>query len=177
MWYDLNEFPLDHTTQGIYILLNPSDVKLGKTSNPIKTKSQYERSCANAQMIFIPTDKMDKVETIILNLLVGFRIKKNNSSMLTEVIKIDLDLLKKIVEFSIEQCDFIEDENLCRSTNTISNIKIINNNFVITELIKQLVLNFNTIYSLPMELDDGCYSYFLNYEDLCKYIYYYLPVR
>ena len=169
LWYDLSKVCYENVN-GIYILLNHDSLKLGKTTNSSNTKREYERQCGNAKMIFIPTLNADKVETQVLNLLVEFRIKKLYSNVLTELVKIDIESLKKIVEFCIGNCNYIDDEKLCRSINTISDIKIISNRLVITNLIGTLVSNFNVNFSMPMELDNGNYSYLLNHNDLNNYM-------
>jgi len=180
-WFNVDKESISPNPQnGVYIMKMDTArlLKFGKSSNMLKTKQQYERA-GNIDMVCLFYEKIDELESFVLNILSTFRIQKTGCDYLTEVLNINREVLKDIVKWCITNIHIYDIKiPLCRSIktreNTLMKIDSLISYTESTELCIIIIQKYNVQYYFPMEITYGqtaCYSYFLGLQDLYKCIH------
>jgi len=151
---------------------SPNNVfKVGKTINQATTKAGYERS-GNVNMIWCPVrfDCTDNAEKLILNIFSPYRTQKTTNNCLLEEITMDINILKIIIEWCVNNVwrFDISTINRCVSVNTISKHRNKIPLEIWTDLCDKLIESMGINYPFPMlisENDFDFYAYLLNQHD------------
>lgn len=146
--------------------------KVGKTKNKQSTQTEYERSgLVNMDWCPVRLGHMDDAEKLILNIFAPYRTQKPLSYHLTEEITMDINVLKIVIEWcvnNIYRFD-ISNTNRCTSINTIEKNRLNLPYLMWTELCEKMISDLGMCYPVPMLIDYGnntCdYSYYLNSAD------------
>ena len=151
--------------------------KIGMTKNKKATLHTYGR-CGNIYINFYPVDDhLSQVEAAILNLLIPYRTKRNNDTVLTnysytgiailgtnsksnnksltEEVNLDTHILDSIIKICIDYSNFIDKNiSVCRSITTTNHRKIMDALFL-THCCIYLIDKFNVNMASPMEICDS----------------------
>tara|TARA_B100001989_G_C24477103_1_gene432407 strand:+ start:97 stop:630 length:534 start_codon:yes stop_codon:yes gene_type:complete len=165
---------------GIYLLKknNETFTKLSKTNNIRQTYSTFKKEINNIQFISFDINSNSKclsnLESFLLTLFSEFRLKKLKSNYLTEFIDIDINILKIVIKYLINNIYWFENNEFeyPKCENQIySNLNklIISNKILIDYIIKDLIEKLGINYPTPMEVENEEFQVYLDYSDL-KYL-------
>ena len=161
---------------GIYLLKknNETFTKLSKTNNIRQTYSTFRKEINNIQFISFDINTNPKsisnLESFLLTLFSEFRIKKSNSNYLSEFINVNINILKIVIKYLINNIYWFENNEFefpkCENQ-IISNLNkfIITNKIVIDTIIKDLIEKLEINYPTPMEIEDEEFQIYLDYSD------------